>query len=90
MSCRLQSSHAFHSDFEKKCSALYLTNGDVALAVSDYDRAIDLYSAAMDMDSTSDVVFANRSKANLGKMLWEDALIDALKVRRQLRFRSPC
>ncbi|KAG2346823.1 WD40 repeat-like protein [Suillus weaverae] len=71
--------------FKQECSALYLTNGDAA---SEYDRAIDLYSAAIDLDSASDTVFANRSKAKLGEMLWEDALLDAQKVRWHLRFRS--
>ncbi|KAG2337645.1 TPR-like protein, partial [Suillus weaverae] len=66
--------------FTKECSTLCLTNGDVALAASKYDRAIDLYSAAIDLDSASDIAFANRSKAKLGKMLWEEALLDAQKV----------
>jgi tetratricopeptide (TPR) repeat protein len=66
--------------FTEECSALCLTNGDAALAASEYDRAIDLYSAAIDLDSASDVIFANRSKARLGKMLWDDAFHDAQKV----------
>jgi hypothetical protein len=74
----------------EECSTLCLTNGNAALTASEYDRAIDLYSAAIDLDSASDVVFANRSKAKLGKMLWEDALLDAQKVRFRLRFCSPC
>ncbi|KAG2142854.1 heterokaryon incompatibility protein-domain-containing protein [Suillus bovinus] len=64
----------------QECSALFLTNGDTALAASDYDRAIDLYTAAIDLISPSDAVFANRSKAKLGKMLWMEALLDAQKV----------
>ncbi|KAG2365169.1 hypothetical protein BDR07DRAFT_1354004 [Suillus spraguei] len=66
--------------FTEECSAPFLTNGDAALAASDYDRAIDLYSAVIDLDCTSDVVFASRSEAKLGKMLWDDALLDAQKV----------
>ncbi|KAG2354570.1 hypothetical protein BDR07DRAFT_1429020 [Suillus spraguei] len=66
--------------FTEECSAS-LTNGNAALAASNYDRAIHLYSVVIDLDCTSsDVVFANRSKAKLGKMLWEDALLDAQKV----------
>ncbi|KAG0694211.1 hypothetical protein DFH29DRAFT_1072975 [Suillus ampliporus] len=42
--------------------------------------AIDLYSAAIDLDYASDTIFASRSKAKLGKLLWEDALSDAHKV----------
>jgi hypothetical protein len=42
--------------------------------------AIELYSAAIDLDSGTDTIFAKRSKAKLEKMLWEDALLDAQKV----------
>jgi hypothetical protein len=43
--------------------------------------AIELYSAAIDLDSGTDIIFANRCKANSEKMLWEDALFDAQKVQ---------
>ncbi|KAG2345954.1 hypothetical protein BDR05DRAFT_97821 [Suillus weaverae] len=66
--------------FKQECSAFCAANGDVALAASDYDRAIDLYSAAINSNSASDAVFGNRSKAKLGKMLWTEALLDAQKV----------
>ncbi|KAG1880264.1 hypothetical protein C8R48DRAFT_767066 [Suillus tomentosus] len=66
--------------FRKECSALCLTNGDAALATNDYDTAIELYSVAVNLDSATDVVFENRSKVKLGKMLWMDALLDAQKV----------
>ncbi|KAG1793138.1 uncharacterized protein HD556DRAFT_522194 [Suillus plorans] len=66
--------------FIEECRAFFLTDGDTALAASKFDSAIDLYSAAIDLDTTSDTTFANRSKAKLGKMLWEDALFDAQKV----------
>ncbi|KAG2738605.1 WD40 repeat-like protein [Suillus brevipes Sb2] len=66
--------------FKQECSALCITNGDTALAARDYDRAIDLYSAAITLNSSSSTVFANRSKAKLGKMLWMEALLDAQKV----------
>jgi hypothetical protein len=81
MSCRPQSSPTFQSAFKQECSALCAANGDAALAASDYDRAIDLYSATISLDSASSAVFANRSRANLGKMLWTEALLDAQKVR---------
>ncbi|KIK49125.1 hypothetical protein CY34DRAFT_797510 [Suillus luteus UH-Slu-Lm8-n1] len=68
------------NEFKKECSVLCFTNGDAALAANKYDKAIDLYSTAVDLNCASDVVFANRSKAKLGKMLWEDALLDAQKV----------
>jgi hypothetical protein len=69
-----------HSAFKQECSALCAANGDAALAASDYDRAIDLYSAAITLNSTSTTIFANRSKAQLGKMRRMEALLDAQKV----------
>ncbi|KAG1878755.1 hypothetical protein C8R48DRAFT_830519 [Suillus tomentosus] len=66
--------------FTEECSALCLTSGDAALAASKYGMAIDLYSAAFDLDSGSHDVFANRSRAKLGEMLWEEALLDSQKV----------
>ncbi|KAG2339567.1 hypothetical protein BDR05DRAFT_916950 [Suillus weaverae] len=68
------------NDFKQECSALCVVNGDAALITSEYDMAIRLYSAAIDLNSASAAVFAKRSEANLGKMLWEDALLDAHKV----------
>ncbi|KAG2113754.1 uncharacterized protein F5147DRAFT_834759 [Suillus discolor] len=65
-----------NGEFYVLCAA----NGDSALAVNDYDKAIYLYSAVINSNSASDVVFANRSKAKLGKMLWMEALLDAQKV----------
>ncbi|KAG2153472.1 uncharacterized protein EDB93DRAFT_1248737 [Suillus bovinus] len=55
-------------------------SGDTALAAGDYDRAIELYSTAIDLDLATGTIFANRSKARSGKMLWDDALLDAEKV----------
>ncbi|KAG2128510.1 uncharacterized protein EDB93DRAFT_1268284 [Suillus bovinus] len=68
------------NEFKERCSVLCVANGDTALAVSDYDTAIDLYSAVINLHSASDTVFANRSKAKLSKMLWTEALLDAQKV----------
>jgi hypothetical protein len=94
MSPGLQSSRAYNLAFMRECNALYAANGvaefaasgDAALAEKDYDRAIELYSAAIELDSATDIIFANRSKARLLKMLWEDALLDAEKVRWYLLF----
>jgi hypothetical protein len=61
-------------------------SGDDAFAAGDYDRAIELYSAAIDLGSATDTIFTNRSKASSGNMLWDDALLDAEKVRWQLPF----
>jgi hypothetical protein len=48
--------------------------------VGQYDRTIELYSAAIDHDLATDTIYANRSNARSGKMLWDDALLDAEKV----------
>jgi hypothetical protein len=77
----------FRSDFKQECRTLYTRSGDSALSSKDYDKAIELYSAAIDLDSASDIIFASRCNAKLGKMLWEDALVDAQKVRCYLLFR---
>ncbi|KAJ8591160.1 hypothetical protein M405DRAFT_880653 [Rhizopogon salebrosus TDB-379] len=66
--------------FEQECRALCTSNGDAALSVKDYDKAIELYSAVIDLDPLSDTIIASRCTAKLGKMLWEDALADAQKV----------
>ncbi|KAG1817504.1 uncharacterized protein BJ212DRAFT_1299062 [Suillus subaureus] len=71
----LSSSRACKLAFMRKCNALYAANGVVELATSgdaafaekDYDRAIELYSAAIELDSATDTIFANRSKARLLK-----------------------
>jgi tetratricopeptide (TPR) repeat protein len=80
------SSLMFHSAFEQECRALYTRQGDTALSSNDYDKAIELYSAVIDLHSVSEIIFVSRCNANLGKMLWEDALLDAQKVRWYLLF----
>jgi tetratricopeptide (TPR) repeat protein len=76
-----------HSVWKQECSALCTANGDAAFTANEYDRAIDLYSAAIELDSASDTKFAKRSMAKSGKMLWIEALHDAQKVRWHLLFR---
>ncbi|OAX34763.1 hypothetical protein K503DRAFT_868710 [Rhizopogon vinicolor AM-OR11-026] len=74
--------------FKKECNTRYVASGvtdlavggDTALAASEYDRAIELYSAAIDLDFATHIIFANRCKAKLAKMQWEEALDDAQKV----------
>jgi hypothetical protein len=82
----LQPSPLSRSDFKQECSALCAANGDAAFTASEYDRAIDLYSVAIGLDSASDTNFAKRSMAKSGKMLWVEALHDAQKVRWHLPF----
>ncbi|OAX35521.1 hypothetical protein K503DRAFT_364265 [Rhizopogon vinicolor AM-OR11-026] len=66
--------------FKMECSERYATDGDAALAEKDYDKSIELYSVAIELDSVDDTLFANRCAAKLEKLLWEDALIDAQKL----------
>lgn len=66
--------------FKGECSALCIVDGDAAFAAGNYDSAINLYSAVINVNSASDAVFANRSRARLRKMLWTEALLDAQKV----------
>jgi len=80
--------HVFYSDFKQKCISLYVAGGDDAFDASAYDRAIELYSAAIDLDPAADTIFASRCKAKMGKMLWEQALDDAEKVLHYLSVRS--
>ncbi|KAG2335670.1 WD40 repeat-like protein [Suillus weaverae] len=49
--------------FKQECSAFCVANGDVALTASNYDKAIDLYSAAINSNFASDAVFAKRKGA---------------------------
>ncbi|KAG2335876.1 hypothetical protein BDR05DRAFT_971340 [Suillus weaverae] len=77
-------STAFKQDYSALHAATGVTDlaakGDDALAACNYDRAIELYSAAINLDLATDAIFANRSKARSGKMLWDDALLDAQMV----------
>jgi hypothetical protein len=68
----------FHSAFEPEYQELYTSNRDITLSSKDHDKAIELSAAAIDLDSASIV---SRCTAKLGEMLWEDALLDAQKVR---------
>ncbi len=54
--------------------------GNKAFAAKDYDRAIDLFSKALDLDQSNFVVWSNRSAAKAGKRDWDGALADADQV----------
>lgn len=58
---------------------------DTTIAASNHDKAIggttDPYWSGRDLDFSTDAIFAYSSRANLDKMLWEDALLDAQKVQ---------
>jgi stress-induced-phosphoprotein 1 len=55
--------------------------GNKAFAAKDYDRAIDLFSKAIDLDQSNFVLWSNRSAAKAGKRDWDGALADAEQVR---------
>jgi hypothetical protein len=84
MSLMLQFSPVCHSVFKDECNTLCVTNGDAALAACNFDKAIALYSAAIDLGSVTHAVFVSRCKAKINKGMWEEALLDAQKVRRRL------
>ncbi|KAG2137112.1 uncharacterized protein EDB93DRAFT_1330714 [Suillus bovinus] len=74
--------------FEQACRNHYIAKGfdniiasaDAAFNASNYDEAIELYSAAINLNLASDAIFTNRSKAKSGQRLWEDAFLDAQEV----------
>ncbi|KAI6165051.1 chaperone [Pisolithus thermaeus] len=53
--------------------------GNKAFAAKDYDKAIQLFSQAITLDPSNHVLYSNRSAANAGKKLYNDALEDADK-----------
>ncbi|KAG2361751.1 hypothetical protein BDR07DRAFT_1377024 [Suillus spraguei] len=59
---RLQSSHVLQSAFKQECSMFYIANADAACATKDHNRAIDLYSMAIALISSSDTIIARRSR----------------------------
>jgi len=54
--------------------------GNKAFASKDYDKAIDLFSQAIALDSKNSVLWSNRSAAKAGKKDWSGALVDADEV----------
>jgi stress-induced-phosphoprotein 1 len=63
--------------------------GNKAFAAKDYDRAIDLFTKALDLDQSNFVVWSNRSAAKAGKRDWDGALADADQVSRPPLHVSP-
>jgi hypothetical protein len=77
---RTQISPSVDSVFKQEWSSVYAGDGDKALSSRDYDRALHLYSAVIDLDSATDIIFANRCRVRLAKKEWEEGLLDAQKV----------
>lgn len=51
--------------------------GNKAFSAKDYDKAIELFTAAITIDPSNHVLFSNRSAAKAGKKQWATALEDA-------------
>ncbi|KAL5527530.1 hypothetical protein ACEPAG_6331 [Sanghuangporus baumii] len=51
--------------------------GNKAFAAKDYNKAIDLFSKAIQLDPSNHVLYSNRSAAHAGKRDWQAALEDA-------------
>ncbi|KAI0079740.1 hypothetical protein K474DRAFT_564410 [Panus rudis PR-1116 ss-1] len=51
--------------------------GNKAFQAKDYDKAIELFSKALDLDPNNFVLFSNRSAAKAGKRQYASALEDA-------------
>jgi hypothetical protein len=67
--------------FRKDCTARCVTKGDEAVTAKNYETAIELYSAGIELDPSCEPLFVCRSKANLERNLFAAALHDANRVR---------
>ncbi|OAX31292.1 hypothetical protein K503DRAFT_814058 [Rhizopogon vinicolor AM-OR11-026] len=56
-----------HVDYDTSGLAELAVSGDAALAAGAYDWAIELYSAAIDPDYATDIIFSNRCQAKFKK-----------------------
>ncbi|KAG2346810.1 hypothetical protein BDR05DRAFT_981412 [Suillus weaverae] len=66
--------------FKKNCTAHCISKGDEALATSNYETAVELYSLGIGLDSSCESLFVRRSKVNIERNLHAEALHDAEKV----------
>jgi len=67
--------------FKRDCIARCIAIGDDAFAASAYKSAIEVYSAAIWLDSSCEFLFAQRSKARSRQHLYAEALADADRVQ---------
>ncbi|KAG9011137.1 Hsp90 cochaperone, partial [Tulasnella sp. 427] len=51
--------------------------GNKAFAAKDYNKAIELFSQAIELDGSNHVLYSNRSAAKAGLKDWAGALQDA-------------
>ena len=54
--------------------------GNKAFSAKNYDKAIELFTKAIDLDSKNHILYSNRSAAHAGKKNWQAALEDAEQV----------
>ena len=54
--------------------------GNKAFAAKDYDKAIQLFTQAIEIDPSNHVLYSNRSAAYAGKHQYTEALQDAESV----------
>ena len=54
--------------------------GNKAFAAKEYDKAIELFSNAIELDPKNHILYSNRSAAQAGKKNWQAALEDAEQV----------
>ncbi|KAG2349796.1 hypothetical protein BDR05DRAFT_972738 [Suillus weaverae] len=66
--------------FKQDCTACCVAKGDATAATSNYEMAIELYSAAITLDPSCHTPFAQHSKAKFAQDLYTEALHDAEKV----------
>ncbi|KAG2151591.1 uncharacterized protein EDB93DRAFT_1249232 [Suillus bovinus] len=66
--------------FKQGCTRRCVAKAREAVAASNYEMAVALYSAAIALDSSSESLFVDRSKVNLKRQFYAEALHDAEKV----------
>jgi stress-induced-phosphoprotein 1 len=62
------------------------SQGNKAFAAKEYDKAIELFSQALEKDANNFVLWSNRSAAKAGKRDWVAALEDAEQVRQRISY----
>ncbi|KAG1896626.1 uncharacterized protein F5891DRAFT_580344 [Suillus fuscotomentosus] len=65
------------STFKRDCIARCVAKADEAIAASDYEMAVELYSAVIKLDPSHDSFFERRSTAYLAQKHYAQALADA-------------
>ncbi|KAG2346373.1 hypothetical protein BDR05DRAFT_997367 [Suillus weaverae] len=72
--------HMIDDAFKKNCIACCVAKADEAIAASNYEAVIELYSAGIGLDFSCESLLVHRSEANLKRNFFAEALHDADKV----------